>query len=92
MIRGGDSGDGVRIRQRRQALPSIAVAVNSPPRPGPSPGAAALVSMRAQLRASRRTHPPRSPGENFTDPGLISDCVSLISAAIFSTVSVSSVS
>jgi Macrocin-O-methyltransferase (TylF) len=38
------------------------------------------------------SYPPRSPGENFTDPGLISDCVSLINEANFSTVKVNSVS
>jgi hypothetical protein len=39
-----------------------------------------------------QAHPPRSPSENFTDPGLMSVCVSLISDEIFITVRVRSIS
>ncbi len=55
-------------------------------------GGRGRLSRRALSCVSFRPYPPRSPGENFTFPGLISVCVSLIREDSFRTMRVNSVS
>ena len=93
------------MRNRARAVAKESVPSSSP---FDAAGSGALASGRSHPMAAKRQarsrgvvfrslmegipYPPRSPGENFTEPGLISVSVSLMSEASLRTVSVNSVS
>ncbi len=86
--RGGCFGLGPSVEcTRRQALDGrAAVSLD-----GRVPCQSSVFGFRGVRPLPSESQPPRSPGENFTEPGLMSVSVSLMSDEIFSTFRVNSV-